>query len=404
MASSKIILYTSKKKKDGTHPLVLRIIQNRKPRYIFLKHWIKKTDWNEVESRVRKSHPNNQRLNNLLIKKLAEAGDVVIENETKQKIFSSGSVKKQLLGFNSNTTFFQFAAEYINDLFKQKKYTVAGPERSRIKRFRDFFNNTDISFTEVNVASLNKFKVHLVADGMSKKSVMNHLITIRTLFNKAIKEGIADKSLYPFGGDKIKVQRVDGLKIGLEKEELQAIIDLDYPANSQKWHTRNIYLISFFFAGARISDVLKMKWSDVHSGRLNYQMGKNTKPVSIKIPDQAQQILDAYLIDKQFPDDYVFPDLKIADPKDKLATIIRIRTTTKRLNKYLAIIAADARITKKLTNHIARHTFGNLAGNRIPITMLQKLYRHSSILTTAVYQGNFMHKETDEALDAVVNF
>lgn len=34
--------------------------------------------------------------------------------------------------------------------------------------------------------------------------------------------------------------------------------------------------------------------------------------------------------------------------------------------------------------------------------MLQKLYRHASITTTIGYQGNFIHKNEDEALEAVI--
>lgn len=54
--------------------------------------------------------------------------------------------------------------------------------------------------------------------------------------------------------------------------------------------------------------------------------------------------------------------------------------------------------------HIARHSFGNISGDRIPIQMLQKLYRHSSITTTIQYQSNFIQKDADDALDKVVNF
>lgn len=54
--------------------------------------------------------------------------------------------------------------------------------------------------------------------------------------------------------------------------------------------------------------------------------------------------------------------------------------------------------------HIARHTFGNISGDKIPIQMLQKLYRHSSVTTTINYQANFMKKEADAALDKVVDF
>ncbi len=54
--------------------------------------------------------------------------------------------------------------------------------------------------------------------------------------------------------------------------------------------------------------------------------------------------------------------------------------------------------------HIARHTFGNISVGKIPIQILQKLYGHSSITTTMGYQANFIHKEADKALDAVLSF
>ncbi len=54
--------------------------------------------------------------------------------------------------------------------------------------------------------------------------------------------------------------------------------------------------------------------------------------------------------------------------------------------------------------NIDRHSFGNLSGDKIPIQMLQKLYRHSSVTTTIRYQANFIHQDTDDALDSVINF
>lgn len=36
--------------------------------------------------------------------------------------------------------------------------------------------------------------------------------------------------------------------------------------------------------------------------------------------------------------------------------------------------------------------------------MLQKLYRHTSITTTIIYQSNFIHKDVDDALDAVIGY
>lgn len=61
-------------------------------------------------------------------------------------------------------------------------------------------------------------------------------------------------------------------------------------------------------------------------------------------------------------------------------------------------------MSKKSTMHIARHSFGNIAGDAIHPLMLQKLYRHSDLKTTLNYQANFIHKDADDALDSVVNF
>ena len=88
--------------------------------------------------------------------------------------------------------------------------------------------------------------------------------------------------------------------------------------------------------------------------------------------------------------------------KDKFEIQRKIAFTVANLNKSLKQIGEDLKIDKKLTLHIARHTFGNISGDKISIQMLQKLYRHSSITTTIGYQSSFIHKDADDALDAVL--
>jgi len=53
--------------------------------------------------------------------------------------------------------------------------------------------------------------------------------------------------------------------------------------------------------------------------------------------------------------------------------------------------------------NIARHTFGSLSGDKIPIQMLQKLYRHTVFTTTINFQKAFIFKDADDALNAVLN-
>jgi integrase len=133
-------------------------------------------------------------------------------------------------------------------------------------------------------------------------------------------------------------------------------------------------------------------------------MNKNEKPLRLKIPDKAEVILRAYKKDKKQYNGYIFPFLKNADDKNAEDIFIKTRNATKVLNKYLKRIALQCSIEKKLSNHIARHSFGNIAGDRIHPLMLQKLYRHSDLKTTLNYQANFIHRDADDALDSVINF
>lgn len=164
------------------------------------------------------------------------------------------------------------------------------------------------------------------------------------------------------------------------------------------------WLFSFYFAGIRVGDVLKIKWSDIVDGRLQYTMNKNQKVLSLKIPEKVCLILKQYESDKQSQDDLIFPELKKANKTDPKDVFIKTKLANRALNVYLEEIAEKAKINKKLTMHISRHSFGNISGDRIPIQMLQKLYRHSSVTTTINYQANFMQKDVDEALEKVINF
>ncbi|SCW86820.1 Phage integrase family protein [Mucilaginibacter sp. NFR10] len=61
--------------------------------------------------------------------------------------------------------------------------------------------------------------------------------------------------------------------------------------------------------------------------------------------------------------------------------------------------------TKNGSQHKARHSFAQRAEEKdIHPKVLQKMYRHESILTTMIYQSNFSFKKADDALDIVLDF
>jgi len=227
------------------------------------------------------------------------------------------------------------------------------------------------------------------------------MVVIRSVFSQAIAAQVTKAQYYPFGKGKFRIKFPDSLKIGLVPEEVKVLEDANL-TDERYNHARNIFLFSFYFAGMRISDVFRLQWSDFKDGRLYYLMGKNDKGDSLKVPEKAKKIMEQYRRDN-LKHDLVFPDLEVVEDFDDEEEVQkRIKSRTRRIGEYLEEVQKITEIDKKLRPHIARHTFGNISGNQIPVKTLQKLYRHTHLSTTANYQQNFTHQEMDNALDKVI--
>jgi len=405
MASVKIVLRTNYQKTDGSCPLALRITKDRKTRYVFTGKYVLEKHWDKEFSKVKKSHPNSARLNNFLLKKLSNANDSVLELTTANDNVTSKQIKNKIKPVIKSVSFFDLAAKRIKDYQLKGTFSVANAEQSMVNNLKKFLKDRNLFFQDITVPFIEKFKVYAAATlGQKPRTITNHLIFMRTMYNIAIKKGVVDSKYYPFSGDNIKIKIGTSMKVGLSKEDVVKIENLELEPGSPIWHTRNVWLFAFYFAGIRITDVLKMRWSDFKDGRLLYVMHKNNKPVSLKTPEKAKVILKHYQKDRRGSYDFIFPDLKKANQNHKKDIFVKTHTATKRFNRYLKQIAVMAEIDKNLSNHIARHSFGNIAGDTIHPLILQKLYRHSDLKTTINYQANFIHKEADEALDSVVDF
>jgi len=404
MASVKILLRKHNQKPDGRYALAIRVTVNRKSKFTFID-WIHEKDWDIKNSKVKSSHPNSKRLNNLIRKKVVEVDDLILEAESLKKNYTSGEIKEAIKNNGGKTSFYKLAKEHLDNMASIGKHNRVSTEQGMLNTIKEMLNQEDILFHQIDESFLNKLKVYMMAKRkVSERTVINHYVFIRTLFNKAISNGLVDSKYYPFGKGKVTVRYPESVKIGLEETEIRMVEEMDLKEGSPMWHSRNVFLFSFYLAGVRISDVLRMKWNDITDDRLSYKMGKNNKVVSLKMPSKAIEIVNAYKDQAEKVNDFIFPELKKANLSDTKDVHAKIRTATKKFNKYLKKIGEDLGIDKKITTHIARHSFGNIAGDKVSPQMLQKLYRHTSINTTIGYQGNFIHKDADDALDSVLDF
>lgn len=399
MTSIKVVL-RRKQNKDGSFPLALRITRDRKTSFIHLGYNLSDKDWDSSVQRVKKSHGNSVRLNAFIAAKVLEVTNTSLEMDTAKQVVTARAITKKVKPHTGNSVYAQ-ADLYIQRLKDDGKYNRWNSEKSNVKHLKEFLGR-DISFQELTVSMLQRFKAHLIAKNkVSERTAINNWVTVRSIFSQAIKDGACDAKFYPFGKGKIKIKFPDSNKIGLTMEEVTKVETAELSGDAD--HARNLWLISFYFAGMRVSDVLRLKWADFKDGRLFYTMGKNKKSDSLKVSAKVQEILKTYEGRRDKTTDLVFDDIRYADLSSKFDTEMKIKSRINVIDRLLRTeVAPAAEIDKPLTMHIARHSFGNISGDKIPVQMLQKLYRHTDIKTTIGYQANFIHSDVDNALDAVI--
>ena len=305
--------------KDGKHPLQLRITKNKKSLRVNLGKSVFAKEWDDKKKAPTSAHPNKKRLSNYISDQIVKANNIIFDFEAKGDDYTLEMIKTKLIGEKNFETFFSMADEYFDTILKAGKFNRYSGERAAINHLRRFVKKKDIEFEDVTVLLLKRFRAYLRGElKVSERSAINYLITIRTVYNLGIKEGLVDKVHYPFGRGKISLKRPESQRIGWDENEVKLL--QEFETNNHFYnHAKSVWLFSFYFAGMRAADVLTLRWKDFKNNRLYYTMGKNLKSDSLRIPEKAQIILDQYRSQDSKQNDLVFPDLlNVEDFNDKI--------------------------------------------------------------------------------------
>ena len=397
MATVKILLKLNKINSQGEAPLYLRIIKDRKTKFISLGVKLKEKDWNETQSVVRKSHPNSARMNNYIAHKIAEAHGVALEMETNSKYINPKKIKENILGRTSQS-FIKYYEKYIDSLKKNGKISTHDKAKAVYSKLCAYLNSKDIAFDELTVTFLKNYEAYLSEElGNSVNTIHSNLKIFRKLINDAINEGIFPSEKNPFLRFKLKLEKTT--KEFLTEEEIKKIEELILDDKTMRNHHRNIYVFATYAGGLRISDIFQLKWSQFDGERILVTTQKTKNIVSIKLPQKALDIIELYKPEKTNPNHYIFPFLKNNIDYSKEHLFNTISSHTAYTNRDLKKIGKLAGIEKSINFHTSRHTFATRALRKgMRIEYVSKLLGHSSIKTTQVY-AKIVNEDLDKAMD-----
>lgn len=145
---------------------------------------------------------------------------------------------------------------------------------------------------------------------------------------------------------------------------------------------------SFFYTGARISELLQLKVRDLNKNEVMIK-GKGGKYRKIFITNKLKDILIEY---NEYHRKNTSPTALFTGERGAVTR----STVNKNLDKYFKIL--DFEEDKKITPHVIRHIFTkNLMSKGVSISAIKQLLGHS--LTTTDIYGQLSKKELMEILD-----
>lgn len=360
---------------EGKTPILIRLYLN-KERIILgsTSYSVDPKKWDSKSCRMKGRTADAQALNDQLHRIEADLIHIFRKYEFADNL-SLDLIKSEYLGVNdSNESFIAFFDDFLSQVKEEigitraqasyQKFTVL--KKHFVAYLQKVYKRKDILLGELNFKIISGFEHYLLTVGKCQhNTVMRMMGNLKTITIRAFKSGLLKQD--PYANYKIQFNKTN--RGFLSEAEIQTLMSKEF-AISRLEVVRDIFIFSCFTGLAYIDVAQLMPENIVEVNGRKWIMTKRQKtnvPSNILLLDVAEAIIKKY---------------QGQDEKGRVLPIL----TNQRMNSYLKEIADICGITKKLTFHLARHTFATLAISKgVPIESVSRMLGHTKIATTQIY-------------------
>jgi len=233
------------------------------------------------------------------------------------------------------------------------------------------FKTADLDIRKLDYEFISEFEFWFKSvKGCDHNTTMKYLACCKKIVLRCIRNGWLLRD--PFIGFNMALREVD--REALTEDELQVMAGKTF-ATDRLGQVRDAFLFSCY-TGLAYADIHKLKRSEISSGIdgekwIFTRRQKTESPTRLPILPAGMRILEKYA------------NHPICLTKDRVLPVL----SNQKMNAYLKEIADCCGITKRLTFHIARHTFATTItlGNGVPIETVSKMLGHKNLKTTQHY-------------------
>jgi site-specific recombinase XerD len=246
------------------------------------------------------------------------------------------------------------------------KNLAEGTREQYLRCCCDFVRYHRRSPKEMGLTEIKDYLGRLVCQGASPEKLKMHVAGLKFLYGVTLdREKIAGKIPWP----KVPHRKPDILSLS----EVERLLDAAMLASL----ISAVVAMAAYSAGLRISEACRLRPEDIDSARklIHVRLGKGGKDRYVMLSECLLEILRAYWVQVRPQGGWLFPGRKAGEPITRAAVA-----------KALHEAATKAKLRKKVTPHLLRHSFAtHLLEAGTDIRTIQVLLGHSSIRSTARY-------------------
>lgn len=367
------------KSKNGVAPIYVRITVNGRRSEISLKRSCPVDSWDHDVHRIKGRKADKTAINSYLDRTYSRLLDCQETLQKENKLITAKAIKARFLGLDDTSKtlldILDYHKEQMKDVLKRGTLKNYKTTERYLKNFlKKEIRTSDTYLKELSYAFLINFEKYLRRKKdksgrfqLTNNGIMKHMERFKKLLNLAIKlEWMANN---PFRDYKMKFKKFD--RAFLSKLELQKLEETIF-TNATLEKTKDFFLFACY-TGLSYIDVKQLSRNHLVKGidgRDWIHCIREKSQTSMKIPllEKAITILGKY-------------------PNTQESEFLLPIYSNQKTNKYLKDIGNQCDINKKLSFHVARHTFATTVtlSNGVPIETVSKLLGHSKLSTTQIY-------------------
>ena len=354
-ATISVVCYKSKTLSNGEHPLMLRISKDGKKKYQSLGISVNPKFWDFQKNKPKPKCPNLEYLQKIILDKKLELQKKMLEIKSDQKEYSAATLieaNEKLLVAKTVDCFYKEIIAQCEINNKCGNRLVYLNSYNSLKRFTN--GKLEIPFNTINVAWLEKYEKWLRSNGNKETTISLMFRTLRSTYNKAIKERCAHLSDYPFQEYKISKFDTSTQKRAIAKTDMLKFTETSQPIGQKKYVelSKDIFIFSYLCGGINFTDIANLTQENIVNGRLRYIRQKTGKLIKIGMPQEAMQIIKKYTDESN---GYLFPILNVKVHKTALQKQNRIHKIRGKVNEILRILGKRLGIEANITTYVAKH-------------------------------------------------